>query len=156
MQAFAIAFSVNLLVYALAAHWWLAPALRKRPPADALSMLVLFHGLRTFGMTLLAPGAVADAVPQAFREAVAYGDLLSGALGIVAAVLLRRGSPLGRPAAWLFSVVGIADLTNAVVQGSVHSVFDHPLGIGWLAVAFYVPALWVTHAMVVWILVRRR
>ena len=156
MHAFSLAFPGALVTYICVAAFWLAPLLAKRPKEDALAMLCVFHGLRApFGMALLAPGVGDPAVTTSFRQAVAYGDFASAVLGITAAFLLHRRHPLGISAAWVFSVVGVLDLGHAVYQGNVQGVFDHPLGIAFTAVTVYVPALWVTHTMVILRLLRK-
>ena len=155
MLAFSLAFPGALITYACYASWWLGPALRKQPSNLALALLCAFHGLRApFGMTLLAPG-IDPSIPQGFREAVAYGDFASAVLALTAAILLQRSHSLGRPVAWIFSVVGMLDLANAIYLGNANDVFSNPLGPAFMAVTLYVPALWVTHVMIVRRLLQR-
>ncbi len=149
MLPFALQFSMTLLMYVLVAKWWVGPALDRRDVHEALAMLCAFHGLRSLGMGLMAPGAVDPSIPMSFRQMTAFGDYLSGALGLLSAVLLMRRARGSRAVCWVFSVVGIVDLLTAVVHGSMIQVFERPLGAGWYSVTVYVPAAYVTHAMIV-------
>jgi hypothetical protein len=63
---------------------------------------------------------------------------LSGALGLV----------------WLCIVVGTLDTVNAIVQSIRYSVFNYDLGVNWVIVTSYVPALLVSSALILLHLLR--
>ena len=48
------------------------------------------------------------------------------------------------------------DTVNAIIQSLRYDVFTYPLGVNWLIVAVYVPALLVSTALIVVQLLRRR
>ena len=56
------------------------PRLSERPREAALQPLLWVHAFRVAGGAVLAPGAVAAAVPIAFQRLVGYGDLITAAL----------------------------------------------------------------------------
>ena len=59
-------------------------------------------------------------------------------------------------AVWVFVVVGLLDTANAVVQSMRYSVFDEPLGVNWVIVTAYVPALLVSSYLIILELIRAR
>jgi hypothetical protein len=44
------------------------------------------------------------------------------------------------------------DTVNAIVQSVRYNVFTYSLGVNWLIVAVYVPALLVSSALIFWLL----
>ena len=46
------------------------------------------------------------------------------------------------------------DTINAIIQSMRYSVFNHPLGVNWVIVTIYVPALLVSSALILWQLLR--
>jgi hypothetical protein len=67
---------------------------------------------------------------------------------------LEAVRPLALPLVWLFNVVGTLDLLYAVFQGVTRGVGPH-LGSAWYIPTLVVPALFITHAMIFAMLVRR-
>src|SRR5256885_5363238 len=111
---FGIQFTVSLVADALIAAWYVAPRLSALPREAALIPLVWVHVFRIGGGTILAPGAVEDAVPTAFREMIGYGDMATGILALVAVIALRARSQSAIALVWLFIVVGTLDTANAI------------------------------------------
>ncbi|NIR45496.1 MAG: hypothetical protein GWN99_13900 [Gemmatimonadetes bacterium] len=85
----------------------------------------------------------------------AYGDLAAAILALAAALALRYRWPGGIALTWIFSVVGIANLLNALYQGLRRTPDGH-LGATYFIPAVIVPALLVTHAIVVALLLKRK
>src|SRR5438309_207181 len=85
--------------------------------ASAAFGVVAAHALRAIGATILVPTVLSGTVPREFAEPVAYGDLLTTVLAIVALIALRYGAGAAIGLAWIANVVGIVDLANALVQG---------------------------------------
>jgi hypothetical protein len=105
-------------------------------------------------LAFLVPGVVSPDLPAAFAEPVAYGDLISAILALLA--LATLGTRTGRMAAWVFNTFGMADLLFAFYRGGRLSLPDTPglLGAGYLILAAYVPLLFITHVLVFRILLR--
>jgi hypothetical protein len=103
-------------------------------------------------MVFLVPSVVGASLQPAFAVPAAYGDLLAALLALLAIVALRSRWPFGLPLVWLFNVVGTVDLVNALAQGIRLNV---SLGAAYYIPTFAVPALFVTHAMIFAMLVRR-
>ena len=143
---------LSLVVYSLIARWYVVPRLAALPLRDALTPLLLLHAFRYLGMVFLVPTVVGPALPAAFAVPAAYGDLLAALLALLAIAALRQAWPLAIPLVWLFNVEGTLDLVNAFYQGLRNNV---QLGAAYYIPTFAVPALFVTHAMIFTMLIRR-
>jgi hypothetical protein len=139
---------LGLVIYTLVSRWYLWPWMRRVSLAEAVTPILLFHAFRYIGLAFLLPGVTAEALDPRFALPAAYGDLAAALLALAAALLLRRGSALAIPAVWLFSVVGLADMLNAVTQGWLH-VPDPEFGATYFIPAVVVPALVTTHVLVI-------
>src|SRR2546425_7521566 len=149
---FGIQFTLSLAAYALIAWWYVAPRLSRLPREVALMPLLWVHAFRIVGGTILAPGAVDAAVPSEFRTMIGIGDLATAALALIALRYRFRGAIA---LVWLCLAVGLLDTVNAIIQSMRFSVFDHPLGVNWVIVTMYVPALLVS-SLLIFIQIRRR
>jgi len=156
MVLFSIQFTFALLAYALAARWYLWPRISQLSPVIALVPLVWIHVFRIAGGSILAPGSVGPGVPAEFREMVGYGDMFTAALALIALIALRARGDRALWFVWVFVIVGLADTTNAVIQSMRFNVFDQPLGVNWVIVTAYVPALLVSSYLILVELVRAR
>ena len=136
---FGIQFTLALAAYALIAWWYVAPRLSGLPREVALVPLLWVHAFRIVGGTILAPGAADAAVPAEFRTMIGLGDLTTALLALV----------------WVVLVVGMLDTVNAIIQSMRFSVFTYPLGVNWVIVTMYVPALLVS-SVLIFIQLRRR
>src|SRR5215475_8467763 len=141
---FGIQFTLSLVVYALIANWYVMPRLSKLPREAALVPLLWVHVFRIIGGTILAPGAVEAAVPMDFRVMIGYGDMTTAFLALVALVALRSRFSGAIPLVWLCVVVGMADTINAIIQSMRINVFGYVIGLNWVIVTMYVPALLVS------------
>jgi hypothetical protein len=153
---FSIQFTFALVAYALAARWYVWPRINPLPPAVALVPLVWVHVFRFIGGSILAPGSVGPGVPAEFREMIGYGDMVTAALALTALIALRAWGGRAIWFVWVFVVVGLLDTANAVVQSMRYSVFDYPLGVNWVIVTAYVPALLVSSYLIIVELLRVR
>ena len=145
---FGIQFTLSLAAYSLIAIWYVAPRLSRLPRELALVPLLWVHAFRTIGGTILAPGAVGPGVPMEFRTMVGVGDLTTAALALLALIALRLHLSSAIAFVWLFLIVGTLDTVNAIVQSMRFSVFTYALGINWVIVTIYVPALLVSSVLI--------
>ena len=152
---FGIQFTVSLIAYALVAFWYGVPRLSRLPREVALVPLLWVHVLRIVGGTILAPGAVDAAVPMDFRVMIGYGDMATALLALLALVALRARFRGAIGLVWLCIVVGMADTVNAILQSLRFSVFTYALGVNWVIVTIYVPALLVSSVLIFMQLLRR-
>lgn len=146
---FGIQFTMSLIAYALIAFWYVAPRLPRLPREVALVPLLWIHAFRIVGGTILAPGAVDAGVPMEFRVMIGYGDLATAFLALLALIALRARFRATIALVWLCVTVGMLDTVNAIVQSVRVSVFTYPLGVNWVIVSIYVPALLVSSLLIV-------
>jgi hypothetical protein len=152
---FGIQFTLSLVAYALIAFWYVVPRLSRLPREAAIVPLLWIHAFRVVGGTILAPGAVEAGVPMEFRTMVGYGDLATAALALLALIALRVRFSGAIALVWLCVVVGMLDTVNAIIQSMRDSVFTYALGVNWVIVSVYVPALLVSSLLIFMQLLRR-
>ena len=155
LALFGIQYTLSLVAYGLIGFWYVAPRLSRLPREAALAPLLWVHAFRIVGGTILAPGAVDAGVPMEFRTMIGYGDLVTAVLALVALIALRARLRVAIPLVWLCVAVGMLDTVNAIVQSVRDSVFTYPLGVNWVIVTIYVPALLVSSLLIVMQLLRR-
>jgi len=151
---FGAQFTLSLVAYAFIAFWYVAPRLSRLPREVALVPLLWIHAFRIVGGTILAPGAVDAGVPMDFRVIVGEGDLATAVLALLALIALRANFSGAIALVWLCVVVGMLDTVNAIIQSTRYSVFTYPLGVNWVIVTMYVPALLVSSLLIVMQLLR--
>jgi hypothetical protein len=145
---FGIQFTLSLVVYSLIAFWYVVPRLSGLPRELALAPLLWVHAFRIVGGTILAPGAVGPGVPMEFRTMIGYGDLMTALLALLALIALRARLPRAIAFVWLCVIVGMLDTVNAIIQSMRFSVFTYALGVNWVIVTVYVPALLVSSLLI--------
>ena len=145
---FGTQFTLSLVAYAFIAFWYVAPRLSRLPREVALVPLLWVHAFRIVGGTILAPGAVDSGVPMDFRVMVGYGDLATAVLALLALIALRAKFSGAIALVWLCVVVGMLDTANAIIQSTRYTVFTYPLGVNWVIVTMYVPALLVSSLLI--------
>ena len=138
-------FALSLVVMGLLARWYAAPWLAEKSLKVALTFLIVPHAFRHIGLAFMVPALNQPGMPLEFATPAAYGDLLSGILALVVLIALRGRWATAIPLAWVFSIVGLADLANALRQDDA---ILH-MGATWFIPTFVVPILLVTHVMVI-------
>jgi hypothetical protein len=144
-----IAFS--FVGWGLVTAWYIWPALRRLPHADALRPLLLLHGFRFIGLAFL-PGVVSPDLPAAFASPAAHGGLMAAVLALLALAALP--SRLGFALTWAFNLWGTADLLYAFYQGNHVGLEPGQLGAAHFIVTILVPMLLITHGLVFRLLLR--
>src|SRR5260370_17984959 len=93
---FGITVAFGLAAWGAVAWHYIWPALRERPSPENLKPILLLHGFRFLGLALAAPGVVSPELPAAFAQPVAYGDLITAILALLALATLgtRTGTVL--------------------------------------------------------------
>lgn len=153
---FGISIVFGLTVWGAVAWQYIWPALRELPSPENLKPILLLHGFRFLGLAFVVPGVVSPALPAAFAQPVAYGDLISAILALLA--LATLGTRSGTVVAWAFNTFGTADLLFAFYEGSRIALPDNQglLGAGYFILAAYVPLLLITHGLAFRMLLRAK
>src|SRR5207253_7750050 len=153
---FGISAVFGLVVWGAVAWHYIWPALRERPSPENLKPVLLLHGFRFLGLAFVAPGVVSPELPAAFAQPVAYGDLISAILALLA--LATLGTRTGTALTWVFNAFGTADLLFAFYQGGRIALPNTQglLGAGYFILTAYVPLLLITHGLVFRVLLRTK
>jgi hypothetical protein len=151
---FNIQTTLSLVVFALLAVWYVVPRIRHLTLEAALAPLLFVHAFRYTPLTLLVPGQVSADVPHDVASSIAYGDLASAMLALLALLMLRFRVRGRIASVWVFSVVGLLDIAMAIVHGVIAHLYEYDLGFNWYILNYYVPMLIVTHVVVIWRLLR--
>jgi hypothetical protein len=83
-----------------------------------------------------------------FRVMIGYGDLATAFLAMLALIGLRARFSRAIALVWLCLILGMLDTVNAIIQSVRDSVFTYPLGLNWVIVTVYVPALLVSSLLI--------
>jgi hypothetical protein len=152
---FGISVAFGLAAWGLVAWHYIWPALRERPSPENLKPILLLHAFRFLGLAFVVPGVVSPELPATFAQPIAYGDLISAILALLALATLRTRS--GTVATWVFNVFGMADLLFGFYLGSRISLpaTQGLLGAGYFILTAYVPLLFITHGLAFRILLRK-
>ncbi|PWT86187.1 MAG: hypothetical protein C5B57_01580 [Blastocatellia bacterium] len=151
-----VQFTFSLVLFSLVAKWYISPALNARPTPAALVPLFLVHALRYLPSTAFAPGQVDAGVPMQAMQAIAYGDLASAVLALVAAVFLNYRWHGAIAVAWIVNIVTSLDWINGGYVAASNELVTYPMGGNWYIINYYVPVIGVIHVMIFARLLRDR
>jgi hypothetical protein len=151
-----VQFTFSLVLFALVAKWYISPALNRLPVRSALVPLFLVHALRYLPSSAFAPGQIDPRVPANAMATIAYGDLVSAALALVAALFLhyRMSGAIG--VAWIVNIITAVDWMNAGFVAASNQLVTYPMGGNWYIINYYVPVIGVIHVMIFARLVKAR
>ena len=145
---FGLQFSFSLVLSALVARWYLWPRLKAVPISVGLPPLFLVHTLRYLPSTAFAPGQIDPRVPMDAMAAIAYGDLASAILALVAAVFLYYRWREAVAVAWVVNSLTSLDWVFAGYRAASSQLVTFPLGGNWYIVNYYVPLIGVVHVLI--------
>ena len=151
-----ISYAVAFLGFSLVGKWYLWPAVKDRPPKNALTPLLLYACLRVNGLMFLMPDLVSPQLPRAFAVPTAYGDLSAAVLALLTILCLHTEMGVAVPMVWLFNVVGLLDLIYANISTIKDHVDPTYLGVSYYLAVLNVPAMVVVHVVIfAYLLIRR-
>ena len=153
---FGISVAFGLAAWGAVAWQYIWRALRERSAPENLKPILLLHAFRFLGLAFVVSGVVSPELPATFAQSLAYGDLITAILALLAMASL--GTRAGTAVTWVFNTFGTADLLFAFYQGSRISLPDKLglLGAGYFILAAYVPLLLITHSLAFRILLRAK
>lgn len=145
---FGIQFTLSLVIFGLVAKWYIAPPLNKLPLQAALVPLFLVHTLRYLPSSGFAPGQVDPNIPRDALASIAYGDLVSALLALIAVVFLRGGWRGAVTVAWVVNVITSLDWLYAGYLAASSRMVTYAMGGNWYIISYYVPVIGVIHVMI--------
>jgi len=151
-----VQFTFSLVLFSLVATWYISPFLNALPVRTALVPLFLVHALRYLPSSAFAPGQIGARVPARAMAAIAYGDLASAVLAIVAALFLYYSWRGAIAVAWTANIAMSLDWIYAGYIAASNQLVTYPLGGNWYIINYYVPVIGVIHVMIFARLLRAR
>jgi len=153
--AFGLSVALSFVAWGIVTRQYLWPALRRRPRADALRVVLMLHSFRFVGLGFIVPGVVSPSLPRSFAEPAAYGDLATAILALLSIATLKRR--FGKILIWAFNLLGTADLLRAFYEGNRTAVGTNPglQGAVYFITTVLVPLLLITHGLVFRLLLQR-
>ena len=79
---------------------------------------------------------------------IAYGDLVSALLALIAAVFLYYGLGGAILVAWIVNVLATLDYLYAGFVAASNQLVTYPMGGNWYIINYYVPVIGVVHVMI--------
>ena len=155
MNILTINLILSTFVFWVAARLYVLPKLQNYEARTLLLPILLLHSLRHLGLMFLTSGATYPGIPPQFTYPAAYGDLLTAVLAMIAIPAVAMRARSAKLLMWLFSVVGLLDLIDAITLATVYDAAPF-MGAAYWIPAFWVPALLVTHYLAFIILLRGR
>jgi hypothetical protein len=155
MNILTINLILSTFVFWVAARLYVLPKLQNYEARTLLLPILLLHSLRHLGLMFLTSGATYPGIPPQFTYPAAYGDLLTAVLAMIAIPAVAMRARSAKLLVWLFSVVGLLDLIDAITLATVYDAAPF-MGAAYWIPAFWVPALLVTHYLAFIILLRGR
>ena len=143
-----VQFTCSAVLFALVARWYISPAVNRLPVRSALVPLFLVHALRYLPSSAFAPGQIDAHVPMSAMSAIAYGDLASAVLAMIAAVVLHYGVSGAIAVAWVVNVVTALDWLYAGFVAASNQLVTYPMGGNWYIINYYVPVIGIIHIMI--------
>ena len=154
---FGLQMGLSFVVFAIIAKQYFMPWVWKTTVNRALIGLLMLQAFRYVGMSVFAPGQVEPAVPDHFAAELAYGDLATAILAIISIWVLagKKKKLLGYGLVWLTSIVGLVDLINVNTKAIQIGAMQYELGTIWYIATFVVPLLFVSHYLIIWVLLNK-
>ncbi len=154
LPLFVLQFVWFLVVWAVLGQLFVAPRLRGLDPDRVVAVWLCPQLFRILGTGLMVP-SLAPEMPRGFAVSTAVGDAVTAGLALAALVALQRRSRYARRLVWICTVVGLSDLTVALVTAARIEAARY-LAAQWFVAAVLVPLMIVSHVMVLRALLESR
>lgn len=148
LPLFGVQFTFSLIIFALVAKWYIAPALNRLSIEASLVPLFLVHTLRYLPSSGFAPGQVDPDIPMEAISRIAYGDMASAILALIAVLFLRYRWGGAIAVAWLVNIITSLDWLYATFLAASNELVTYEMGGNWYIISYYVPVIAVIHVMI--------
>lgn len=142
--------ATGFLVIGLLGLWYVKPYLQGIPRSTALSLLIAPHAFRYIALQLFGAQAGGLAISDSARNFIAYGDLISALLALIALGAIKKRAPWAPAAIWTFAVFGLVDLIAAVARSLDENLSETADSVMFLVSTVYVPLLFVSLFLLIW------
>jgi hypothetical protein len=147
---------ISLIVFAAAARWYVVPWLGARPRAEALIALLWVHVFRYVALQVFSAQHDGFPISDGGARDIVIGDVAGAAMAFAAIALLRRKSRIAIALAWVLAAETAYDTVTNIQDGAREHLMGAAGGVTWMILVFFVPAVVVSCALMVWQLYARR
>ena len=154
-SAAGLATVLSFVLFAILAVWYVAPWLRSRPRVEALTLLVWISAFRSVALQIVSAQHFGFAVSDGARDQIVAGDLIGMMLAVAAIAALHYRARVAPFLVWLLVVETVFDLVYTTILGVHEHLYATASAVTFLIVAFYVPLLWMSVALMAWQLCSR-
>jgi hypothetical protein len=151
-----LATMLSFVLFALMAVWYVAPWLRSRPRVEALTPLVWINAFRYVALQIFSAQHFGFVVSDGARDQIVAGDMIGMILAFAAIVALHYRAQVAPFLVWLLVAETTLDLAYTTILGVHEHLYATASAVTFLIVAFYVPLLWISAALIAWQLYSRR
>jgi hypothetical protein len=155
-SAAVLATMLSFVLFAIMAVWYVAPWLQSRPRVEALTPLVWINAFRHVALQIFSAQHFGFVVSDGTRDQIVAGDLIGMILAVAAIIALRYRSRVAPLLVWVLVVETVVDLAYTTILGVREHLYTTASAVTFLIVAFYVPLLWMSGALMAWQLYSRR
>jgi hypothetical protein len=155
-SAAVLATTLSFVLLAIMAVWYAAPWLQSRPRVEALTPLVWINAFRHVALQIFSAQHFEFVVSDGTRDQIVAGDLIGMILAVAAIVALHYRSRVAPLLVWVLVVETVVDLAYTTILGVREHLYATASAVTFLIVAFYVPLLWMSVALMAWQLYSRR
>ncbi len=147
---------ISLLVFIAIARWYVAPWLAARGRAEALIALLWIHVFRYVALQIFAAQHEGFPISVGGALEIVIGDVGGAVIAFAAIVLLRRRAFAGVVLCWVLVITTAIDTFLNIRGGIEEHLMGAAVGITWMILVFFVPAIVVSVGLIAWQLVSRR
>ena len=148
-----LSITFSLIAWTLIMRWYIHPVAKRYSIERVIEPILFLHSFRYIGLMFLIPGVTTELLDSRFSHPAAYGDLLAAIMALIAIAAIRMKTSWALASVWVFNIVGLLDLLNAVVRGIMYTPDGH-LGATYWIPATIVPLLLVTHVYIFILLIK--
>jgi hypothetical protein len=155
-SATVLAATLSFVLFAIMAVWYVAPWLQSRPRIEALIPLVWINAFRHVALQIFSAQHFGFVVSDGTRDQIVTGDLIGMILAAAAIIALHYRSRVAPLLVWGLVAETAVDLAYTTILGVREHLYATVSAVTFLIVAFYVPLLWMSVALMAWQLYSRR
>lgn len=147
---------ISFVLLITATVLFVGPWMNRKPLSVALIVPLWVHAFRYVALQIFSAQHFGFAISDVLASEIAWGDVAATVLAVAGLWLVHYRSPVAKLVVWALVIESVIDLANATVGGVRENALETAFGVTWLILSLYVPGLWVSTALMAWLLVRRR
>jgi hypothetical protein len=147
---------ISLVLFGLAARWYVLPWLTSLSRSSALTALLWIHAFRYVALQVFSAQTSGFPISDSGARAIIAGDVGGAFMAWCAILLLRRRLALAIPLIWILVAETAYDTVMNVREGTREHLMGAASGVTWMILVFFVPMVVVSTVLLVVQLVARR